>query len=43
MEQDAEAVPWWIVLAILLFGLLVVAAIGALLFGGGSLLSVAVP
>ena len=43
MEQDAEAVPWWIVIGILLFGLLVVAVIGALLFEGGSLLSLAVP
>lgn len=43
MEEDAEAVPWWVVIGIVVFGLVVVGVLAALLFETGSLLSTGMP
>ena len=39
MEQEADSVPWWVVLGILLFGLAMVGGMGVVLLESGSLLT----
>jgi F0F1-type ATP synthase assembly protein I len=40
MDQVVETVPWWIVVGILLFGLVVIGGLGVVLLASGSLLFV---
>lgn len=38
MDQEVETLPWWIVVGIVLFGLVVVGALAVVLLESGSLL-----